>query len=109
MWTTCGLCWLFGRNVEGQIGNGMHGNGSNVREPHLFQNTENALQKRTKIVDGSCGQFHTVLMTKSGGIWVFGQGNTLQSIHDKPLFIRCGDKNVVRVIVGCKETVVFAV
>ena len=61
--------------LSGQIENGMHGNGSNVREPHLFQNTENALQKRTQFVDGSCGQFHTVLMTKSGGIWVFGRGH----------------------------------
>ena len=101
-----GSCWMFGRNVEGQIGNGNHGNGCNVREPLLFQNAGDELRKRTVIRDGSCGLFHTVLMTNRGQLWIFGSNSECEKVVE-PLLIRCDFGKVIRLMVNYKRTIVI--
>eukprot|EP01084_Bolivina_argentea_P303423 523852_1 len=79
-----GKCWIFGRNCEGQIGIGYANiNCSNIKIPHLFQDEQDDELKDLIIIDGSCGYFHTILLTNTNKIYVFGnnKNHTMSQNH----------------------------
>lgn len=64
-------CYFFGRNKEGQIGNGLHGI-SNVSRPHLFQSLPSYLN--VIIEDVSCGFLHSVVLCSvTNNVYTFGR------------------------------------
>ena len=67
--------YLFGRNDDGQIGNGtkIDENDGGIRIPFKINDSIN-----DEIVDGSCGDDHSVLLTKSNNVIVFGYNNHKQ-------------------------------
>eukprot|EP00483_Globobulimina_turgida_P011853 UN11875 len=68
-----GKCWIFGRNMEGQIGIGLaNWSYANVKMPHLFQDEEDDELKDLIVVNGSCGYYHTLLLTNRNEIYAFG-------------------------------------
>ncbi|KAL8008320.1 putative vacuolar protein sorting-associated protein [Plasmopara halstedii] len=65
--TTSGRALSFGRNDYGQLGIGNK----------IHQNTLNvvALSANTKMVQATCGCYHTVLLSEQGQVFVFGRNN----------------------------------
>merc|ERR1712218_426242 len=65
-----GICYLFGRNAYGEIGNKQIK--QNQYRPFIFQESDGQF-KKCVIVDGQCSEWHTVLLSKSNDIITFGR------------------------------------
>jgi len=64
-----GRIWTFGHNEYGQLG---HGDMENRNIPTEIHRGLNGIPEDVKIVDASCGEYHTVLLSDDGRIWTFG-------------------------------------
>ncbi|KAH7296673.1 hypothetical protein KP509_26G033600 [Ceratopteris richardii] len=58
-------CWTFGMGENGQLG---HGDSASSGTPKLVQ----GLPKDERIVEVSCGLFHTGVVSEGGAVWIWG-------------------------------------
>ena len=73
--TITGQCFLCGDNDEGQIGNNIRK--TDVKVPYLVNKN---IAKDVKIVDGDCGNKHSVMITEENKIWCVGDNTYKQCI-----------------------------
>jgi alpha-tubulin suppressor-like RCC1 family protein len=73
-----GRIWTFGFNEYGQLG---HGDKENRNVPTEIQRNKNELPEDVRIVDVSCGENYTVLISDDGRIWTFGDNGYGQLGH----------------------------
>eukprot|EP01083_Nonionella_stella_P004282 12358_1 len=117
-----GKCWLFGRNVEGQIGIGLaNWNYTGIKVPHLFQDENDDELRDLIVVDGACGYYHTIILTKQGQIYGFGSNKDHAISHEhleqemvcpclvtpKEIGSKGKNETVVRIIAGHQSTIVI--
>ena len=66
--STQGIAYLFGRNDNGQCGNGKYGTGEKVTVPFCVSE----LISNVRIESGSCSDSHTMLLTSDNTLYGFG-------------------------------------
>eukprot|EP00249_Psilotum_nudum_P022298 c28462_g1_i1 orf=877-2421(+) len=59
------MCWTFGLGENGQLG---HGTSQSLTLPRLVK----GLPEKPELTGIACGLFHTVILTDTGEVWVWG-------------------------------------